>query len=392
MVKNKIGGVIVSDMNHTNYGSALQAYATVKTIQELGYDLSIIKYKKKRSFFEKLWIMPQYFYSGGFKRTVRGIKTKMNMRFKEAYAKGQRMRRKATNQFKEIELEPLFKWYDGYEALCEGSKDYNAVFVGSDQTWNPIGFYSNYWNLMFVDDSVPKFSYAASFGVSKVPSIQTTGTKKYLERLDLISVREERGKRIVESISDKEATVVVDPTMLCTREQWLEFAGKSMRKIDEPYIFCYFLGPRRDIREEAVKLSKETGCKIVICPHMEEYRKADEGIGDYVLYDLNPYDFVKLLSNAQYVCTDSFHGTAFSILMHKKFMTFYREMGPSTNSRIDNLLGFLGLNDRLYKGDIESAKIDIEYNTVDGLLEKKRNESLLFLKDALVLSEKSVNK
>jgi hypothetical protein len=388
MERQKIGGVIVSDMNHTNYGSALQAYATVKAVQEFGYNLSIIKYRKQRSFIEKLWITPQYFLCGGLKRTLRGIKTAIYMRIKKEYAKGQRVRRQATNGFKETELVPLFVEYKGYPALCKGSGDYDAVFVGSDQTWNPIGFYSNYWNLMFVDDRIPKFSYAASFGVSRVPAIQRKGTKKYLERLDMISVREDKGKRIIESISDRQATVVVDPTMLLSRDKWVEFAGKSDRQIEGSYIFCYFLGPRRDIREAAVKLSKDTGCKIVICPHMEEYRKADEGIGDYVLYDLNPYDFVKILSEAKYVCTDSFHGTVFSIMMHRKFMTFYRDTWTSTNSRIDNLLGFLGLEDRLYKGDMSLINGEIDYKLVDERLAQKREESEAFFKNALSLSSK----
>ena len=56
--------------------------------------------------------------------------------------------------------------------MCEGSKEFDAIFVGSDQVWRPFGFYSNYWNLNFVDDNVPKFSYAASYGVSKIPAIQ----------------------------------------------------------------------------------------------------------------------------------------------------------------------------------------------------------------------------
>lgn len=390
MDKHRIGGVIVSDMNHTNYGSALQAYATVKIIQELGYELSIIKYKKQRSFLEKLRITPLYLYSGGLKRTIRAIKTRLNLRNNKEYAKGQQLRIKATNAFKEIELKPLFKWYNGYPALCEGSKNYDAVFVGSDQTWNPIGFYSNFWNLMFVDDCVPKFSYAASFGVSEIPGIQKVGTKKYLERFDMISVREKKAKEIVESLTNKKVQVVADPTMLCTSKQWLDFASTSEKRIEEPYIFCYFLGPRQDIREQALKLAKDTGCKIVINPHMEEYRKADEGIGDFVCYDLNPYDFVKLLSEATYVCTDSFHGTVFSILTHRKFMTFYREFGQSTNSRIDNLLSIFGLADRLYRDSINPIKNDIDYILVDNRIDDYRKESMSFMKKACSLADKEL--
>lgn len=387
MIK-KIGGVIVSDFNHTNYGSVLQAYATMKTVQEFGYDLTFIKYKKTRSFIEKLIIMPKYMLSGGFKRFVRGLKTNLNRRIISGYETNQKKRRVATNSFKEKEFLPYFKEYVGYKALCEGSKEYDVVFVGSDQTLNPIGFYSNYWNLNFVDDSVPKFSYSSSYGVSAIPSFQKTGTKRYLERFNLISVREKKAKEIVESLSCKKAQVVADPTMLLTHKQWLDFALNSNKKIEEPYIFCYFLGPRRDIREQAIKLSKQTGCKIVICPHMEEFRKADIGVGKYECYDLNPYDFVKLLSEATYVCTDSFHGTVFSILTHRKFMTFYREFGQSTNSRIDNILSIFGLTDRLFKGKVESIFAEINYNIVDNKLVNYREESLNFFRKACALADK----
>lgn len=387
MAKKKIGGVIVSDFNHTNYGSALQAYATMKTVQEFGYDLSFIRYKKTRSIFEIIVITPQYLISGGYERFLRTLKTKLNKKLIPGYERNQKMRRDATNAFKIKEFVPFFKEYRGYKALCDGSKEYDAIFVGSDQTWRPIGYYSNYWNLNFVDESIPTFSYAASFGVSTIPIIQKKGTKKYLERINLISVREKKGKEIVETFSNKTAQVVADPTMLLTKEQWLAFASSSEKAILEPYIFCYFLGPRRDIREEALKLAKNTGCKIVICPHMEEYRKADEGIGDYEFYDLNPYDFVKLLSEADYVCTDSFHGTVFSILTKKKFLTFYRETTQSTNTRIDSLLSTFGLMERLYNGSVDIIKKEINYDGISIKLEQYRSKSLEFFRNACSLAD-----
>ena len=101
MTKKKIGGVIVSDLNHTNYGSALQAYATIKTVQELGYDFYIIRYIKTRSFIQKLIIMPKYLISGGYKRFIRGLKTKYNVKNIPQYESNQRRRRHATNAFKE---------------------------------------------------------------------------------------------------------------------------------------------------------------------------------------------------------------------------------------------------------------------------------------------------
>lgn len=382
----KIGGVIVSDLNHTNYGSMLQAYATLKTIQNLGYDLVFIKYKKQRNLFDWLKIAPGLMLSGGFELLRNRILHRIQLRKYPEYRINNDIRIYTTNEFKKNEFVPFFKEYIGFKALQEGSKEYDAIFVGSDQVWRPFGFYSSYWNLMFADDSVPKFSYSSSYGVSDIPKVQRKGTKKYLERLNLISVREDKAKQIVEKYSNKKAKVVADPTMLFTKEQWEDFAKVSTVKINEPYIFCYFLGTRKEIRIKAKELSEKTGLKIVIMRHMDEYVKADESIGDYYPYNINPRDFVKLLMNAEYVCTDSFHGTVFSIIMHKKFITFYRvnpKKGNSTHSRIDSLLNKFGLSNRLFKNDILSIKQDINFSMVDEIMNSYREDSMLFLKNAL---------
>lgn len=386
----KIGGVIVSDLNHTNYGSMLQAYATLKTVQNLGYELSFIKYKKQRNLFDWLSIAPGLMLSGGLELLRNRLLHKIQLRRYSSYRTNNNIRINSTNEFKRKEFVPYFKEYKGYKALQEGSKEYDAIFVGSDQVWRPFGFYSSYWNLMFADESVPKFSYSSSYGVSDIPKIQRKGTKKYLERLSIVSVREDKAKQIVEKYSNKKAKVVADPTMLFTKEQWEDFAKESTIKVDEPYIFCYFLGTRKDIRNKAKELSEKTGIKIVIMRHMDEYVEADELIGDYYPYDINPRDFVKLLMNAEYVCTDSFHGTVFSILMHKKFITFYRvnpKRGNSTHSRIDSLLNKFGLLDRLFKGNILSIRENIDYNRVDKIMKDFREDSMNFLINALAISK-----
>ena len=391
-MKKKVGGVIVSGLEHTNYGSSLQAYATMKTVQNLGYDFTFIKYQKDRTVLDWLKIAPGLLLSGGLELIENRIKWRWNSVAHPDYLMNQKIRRKKAREFKEKEFVPYFKTYVGYKALCEGSKEYDAIFVGSDQTWRPFGFYSNYWNLMFADEDVPKFSYAASYGVSKIPFIQRKGTTKYLERLDMISVREEKGKEIVDSLSRVKAQVVADPTMLRTREQWMDFAKKSTIKLpDERYIFCYFLGIREDIRKEAQKLSERTGLKIVTMRHMDEFVPVDETFGDYAPYDVNPYDFVNLLSHAEYVCTDSFHGSVFSILMHKKFCVFYRVKpthGNSTHSRIDSLLHIFGLEACKFAGDIMDIRKHINYEAVDERLLPFRENSMAFLKKALSLTDK----
>lgn len=390
-MKKRIGAVIVSHLNHTNYGSCLQAYATISIVKKLGYDITLIHYKKQRSLLDWLRIGPQLLISGGIESLQIAYKRKNDERKYPSYLPNQKIRETATNKFKELEFVPLYKTYIGYKDLCNGSKEYNAIFVGSDQVWKPWGFFSNYWNLLFVAENVPKFSYASSFGVSKIPWIQRNGTKKYLERINRISVREKKGKEIVEAISEKKATIVADPTMLFTPEEWVTFSEFSSIEIPkEEYILCYFLGPREDIRQQAKLLAKSTRLKIVIMRHMDEYVPIEEDMGDYAPYNVDARDFIKLLLNAKYIVTDSFHGTVFSILLHKKFLTFYRVQPTSvksTHSRIDSLLSMFGLTDRLYNGDINEIYKEIDYTNVDSIREKFRADSLRFLEDSLKLSE-----
>lgn len=123
-------------------------------------------------------------------------------------------------------------------------------------------------------------------------------------------------------------------------------------------------------------------------PHMEEYRKQDLKFGDIINWEANAYDFVNVINHAAYICTDSFHGTVFSIILHKKFFTFYRAFGPSTNSRIDSLLSTFNLSERIcYDSIIEETMTDIDYSWIDAKMIEYRTESMAFLEKALALAK-----
>ena len=119
---------------------------------------------------------------------------------------------------------------------------------------------------------------------------------------------------------------------------------------------------------------------------MDEYVSEDEQFGDEAPYNVDPNDFVKYISEAAYVCTDSFHCTVFSILFHRQFMTFYRFATTNKtgrNSRIDSLFNLLGLQDRLYKEDITNITHSINYNSIDEKLDELRKDSIEFLNNSL---------
>ena len=253
--------------------------------------------------------------------------------------------------------------------------------------WAPLSLPNKFFNLLFVDDSVKKVAYASSFGVSEIPNFQKKATGEYLDRFAHISVREQRGKEIVDSLSHKKAQVVADPTLLLNRDDWEKEIEDSKINETEPYIFCYFLGTNQDARKAVNELKAKTGLKIITIRHMDEYVPEDENFGDEAPYSIDPNDFVKYISRAEYVCTDSFHCTAFSIQFHRKFMTFYRFASNNKtgrNSRIDSLFNVLNINkNRIYNGDITLIYNTIDWNTVDEKLEVLRKTSIEFIKNAL---------
>lgn len=381
----KIGCVLaVRRRNHNNYGTTLQAYATVKVLQSLNYEVEIIRYNNKRTVVGTLLALPEYIRSGGKDELFIRINKKIKSLYLHKYHQNNVVRNKAVEDFKESFFEPLCRYYDGYEELEKGSLNYDICLTGSDQLWHPMGFASGFYNLMFVDDSIPKISYASSFGVSVIPVHQIEGTKRYLERFNWVSVREQRGVEIIKSISNIVPDFVCDPVMLLTKDQWINFAASSKFDIKEPYIFCYFLGERKDIREYAMELKNRTKCKIVAMRHVDKYIDADNNFGDYAPYDVSPMDFVFLLQNARYVLTDSFHGTIFSIILEKSFMTFYR-VAPSrfgsTHSRIDSLLDKFQLKNRLFKSDIYTEINNlIDYDEVRKIVDEFRTKSFNLLK------------
>ena len=174
-MKNKkriVGGVVIMRPGHNNYGTSLQGFATVKTIEKLGYDLRIIRYNKRRTLGELFRTLPGLIRSGAISSLFEGWKS---ARFKKNHPEYSALidkRTYAVNQFKQKYFEPLCDYYTGWASLCKGSTQYDVVFVGSDQVWGPLSLYAGFYNLLFVDKSVPRFSYASSFGKSFIMDYQ----------------------------------------------------------------------------------------------------------------------------------------------------------------------------------------------------------------------------
>lgn len=159
--------------------------------------------------------------------------------------------------------------------------------------------------------------------------------------------------------------------------------------VEGKYILCYFLGNNPPHREFAKRLKEATGCKIIALTHLDEFVKSDEGYADETPYDIDPADFLNLIRNAEYVCTDSFHCSVFSILYKRQFFTFRRynrNTKQSTNSRLDTLFNMAGITGRLLTGEeniVDCLKIETDFESVHKKLEGIRQKSYEYLLAAL---------
>lgn len=381
-MSKKIGCVIAYRKGQNNYGTSLQGYAMLKVIQRLGHEVEVINYIKNLTIIDKIrWMLNAYRCGFGTKFNIR------NKSLPPKYKNNIKERTAAVDSYKKEKLLTLFHDYIGYEALCNGSKNYDAVVVGSDQVWFPTGLPTKFFNLLFVDDSVKKVAYASSFGVQDIPKFQWKATGAYLDRFYKIGVREQRGKEIVEELSHKHAQVVADPTLLLSREEWEAEIAPCNIEDQEPYMFCYLISENEDARAKATELALQKGLKIICIRHLEKYRAVDETYGDLAPYNVGPNHFVKYIRNAEYVVTDSFHCTVFSHIFHKRFLTFYRSSGGknSRNSRIDSLISVLGSNPNhiFSNSGLKGIDSNDDWKMIDKNLLALREQSIKFLKDSL---------
>lgn len=371
---------------HKNYGSQLQSYATTVELARRNIDFEIIRYKKKTTPLLLIKSLPRLLNPIFINdRIIETSQKKMMLKLHPQLAQDNAVRNAAFDKFSQSRFKKLSPVYYGYEQLREQSKKYTAVMVGSDQLWSPSGITSNFYNLMFADDNTVKISYATSFGVSQINPKYHKIYNTFLNRLDFISVRENSGKKIVEELSPNKAEVVCDPVILLDAEQWLKEIPNK-RLYDEPYIFAYFLGKSAEYRDAVTKFAKQKDLKIVTEPHMDSYNKADENFGDYTPFDIGPAEFVNLIRNAEYVFTDSFHGSVFSMLYQKQFLVFNRysdNSSSSKNSRIDSFCKNYVLSDRRYNGNIADVENKINYEDVLGKVDEHRQKSKAFLDRAL---------
>lgn len=339
-----------------NYGSALQAYAMQEGIAKLGVDTELIDYRpelRKVSLFERIRNnRKRLFDIDKWKRFLSSRKNARTLFYTDETKAKKRKESFAAfqNEYFRLSDEAILR-----EDLRRLDSSYDAFVCGSDQIWNPtyIGHDMSYY-LDFTSEC-KRIAYAPSIAVTEFPQEYLGEIKQEMEKFSNISVRENESLAVVEKLTGKKATVVVDPTLLLDQSDW-EKIEKKPGGFEEstPYIFCYFLGASEEYIEYVDCMKQLTGLPIVLvtCTELKVFRN----YGDIMCDDVGPGEFVYLVHHADYVCTDSFHGTVFSIIHEKNFFTFKRYKDKSKiseNSRVYTLLKMTGYPERLVESVAE---------------------------------------
>ena len=376
----KIG--IITILNVNNYGAELQAFALHHKLKIMGYDNEVINYLYYKN--------PKY-----IKESLSSplVKVKKINKIKDFILKWIDIFSRITNpklsktrraRFDSFHKEntDLSKVYNSYSSLYNTDLQYDTLIVGSDQVWNPNnGTNLDPYFLTFAKSGVKKISYASSFGVSDINPVLHNQYKKWLNNIDFLATREQDGVNIIKKITEREATHVVDPTLLLTKKEW---EGVMVPyESNEPYILLFIFKNSKYVTDFALDLQKKTGYKIIRICKNEMRVESDNKILN--IRDFGPLEFLGLYAKASIVLTTSFHGTVFSLIFEKPFYTIAPK-SKNNNSRQQGLLNLIKHPERLImEGDTfpDGKYFDIDFKLIKNILDDERQKSILFLENAL---------
>jgi len=251
--------------------------------------------------------------------------------------------------------------------------------AGSDQVWNPnMNKVSSKYFLQFANPD-KRITYSPSFGVGELSSSVAEKYKKWIEGIPYLSVRENEGAKLIKQLTNRDAEVLVDPTMLLTREEWLEIAKEANNKPKGNYILTYFLGGIPEKHQKNIyNLSKQYSMPIINLGDIKEEET----------YKTGPSEFIDYINDSSIFFTDSFHGVVFSILLDTPFVVYERVTSSSTMySRIETILDKFDLREREEKNiDFSTDILTVDYTHTLPVLAKEKEQSDNFLRNALKLN------
>lgn len=374
-MKKKIG--IITLPGYFNYGNRLQNYAMLQIL--LKFDLDVYS------------LLVQGTVSDRIKRTVykKGIKNIFKQSPYVTYKKvankffgknktdnikvsqSEKNRTKIFKKFSDKYLNELSINYDQDHNLIDS---FSFFITGSDQVWNPI-YYSD-MDKYFITfaDSKKRLSYSPSISVDKIPEEYRNDYAYWLNNMSAVSIREEAGAKIIKDLTGIDAPVLVDPTMLLNKDEWLTIASRANNRPEEPYLLTYFLGgPTDTTRKKLEKIAVEQNMTIINLGDSNEKET----------YETGPSEFLDYINNASAFFTDSFHGVVFSIIFQTPFIVYERiSSTPSMYSRIETILDMFNMRNREEK-EFTGSIFSMDFSNTEEVLNREYEKSIHYLRDAL---------
>lgn len=365
----KVGILTIND--NTNYGNRLQNYAVQKIIERYGYNVETIINKTHygdgiRTKLKKYNYNPKIVIDKMSKKII-------YKRYRDLLQRKQENCKEFNKKYIKSSDYIITK-----ETIPENiANEYDYFVIGSDQVWNPNADRVSVIDFAMFSPKEKNISLAASFGVNEIPNNDEYITlyKNGLNNIGNLSVREFKGKEIIEKISQrKDIEVLVDPTLLLTSEEWNKIIKKPNKDIPEKFLLTYFLGKISNKRRKFLEdVAKKYNLKIINLGSLK----------DNNYYDIDPGEFVYLFKNASLVFTDSFHGCVFSIIFEKAFYALNREdYQKSMNSRIKTLFEKLKLDNSLQTLEIDKVNLDTNYLKQREIIKKEQEKVKQFLDNA----------
>lgn len=372
----KVG--IITLNGYYNYGNRLQNYALQRVLEKMGYSADTIL--NETSYLRKMQIMKERSTMARIKAILKEplwvstekVKKKL---VNKVYQRRINYRTNIFKNFSQRYINETDYYISEFNIPKNLANQYQYFVAGSDQIWNAY-YYRTFIEFLAFAPQEKRISYAASFGISSIPDEYIEDYSKWLSEMNHISVREHAGADIVKELTGRDVEVVLDPTLLLSKEEWLNISEIASDKPMQGYLLTYFLGNVSKERKKYIhRIAKVNNLGVINLAQMDEKTP----------YLSGPSEFIDYINSAQLFFTDSFHGAAFSIILETPFIVFNREgNSPSMNSRIDTLLGTFKLESRLYDIFTDNNQLfNVDFTEAKSILEVEKEKSLAYLKNAL---------
>lgn len=354
--KKKIG--IITIHSDLNYGAALQAYALNQYLRNQGYDSEIINYIK----------IPNHPRQYPFPKNI-------------AYWLMNRPRFLRYRKFLKSSVTAK-EWHSVEELMNGFNEPFDVLISGSDQVWNPtcgglVDKLNPCYYLAFAQSGqYKKVAYASSLGSYRFNAEERVHVKEWLDDYHHLSTRESSGAEHLKEILGQEVKVVLDPTLLLDSEQWRK-ASRPVR-VKSKYVLVYYIDEIAECVEYARKVADKHDWKVVM---MSNTFNRFPGVDQNIPF-CGPAQFLWLFGHAEYVVTNSFHGTAFSVNFNRPFISVIKRNSPQ---RAQTLLAGVGLPERLLTdvAQVNGLPDEIDWNATNAKLDALRRDSMEYLINAI---------